>query len=75
MSMDVKMSKPNSDLEILYAGLDEVQMSSTERLRAKVRLAQADAIAESAIGIINFFKRLLKPWAERPVGQPSKLAG
>jgi hypothetical protein len=74
MFMSTKISKSKSDLEFLYDRIDEIRMSSYERLRAKAALARADAFAEAAIGIINLFKRLLTAAAVRPVGHPTKLA-
>ncbi len=73
--MNTKISKPNSDLEFMYARIDEIGMSSHDRLRAKASLARAEAFAEAMAGIINLFKRLLKALTVRPVGRPTKLAG
>jgi hypothetical protein len=64
--MTVKINKTNSNLDFLNARLDEVGMSSYERLRAKASLARAEAVAEVAVEIINLVKRLLKILVVRP---------
>jgi hypothetical protein len=73
--MNTKISITNPDLDFLNARLDEVRMSSHERLRAKARLAQAEAIADAMVGLFNLVKRLLKGLAARPLGHPTKLTG
>ena len=64
--MNQKISKTNSDLDVLSARLDEVRMSSHERLRAKASLARAEAVADAMVEIINLVKRLLKTLVVRP---------
>lgn len=64
--MNVKISKTNSDLDFMNARLDEVRISSHERLRAKASLARAAAVAEAVVKIINLVKRLLKTLVVRP---------
>lgn len=68
------ISKTNSNLEFLNARLDEVQMSNYERLRAKARLAQAEAIADAVAELINLTKRLLTALIVRPVRRLAHLA-
>lgn len=58
--MNEKISRTNSDLEFFNARLDEIRMSSHERLRAKASLARAEAIADLIVGCINGATRLLK---------------
>ena len=72
MSRDI--SKTNSDLEFLNARLDEVRMSDYERLRAKARLAQAEAIADAVAEFINLAKRLLTALILRPIRRLAHLA-
>ncbi len=64
--MSMKMSKTNQNLNDLYARLDEIRMSSHERLHAKASLARAEAMANGAAAIINLFSRLAKTLVLRP---------
>ena len=64
--MNAKISKTNQSLALLNARLDEIQMPSHERLRAKARLAQTEAFADAAVKIVNIFNRLLKTLVLRP---------
>ena len=73
--MRTKVRRTNSNLEFLNARLDEVRMSDHERLRAKARLAQAEAIADAVFGLIGYGKRLLKTLLERPARRPANSAG
>jgi hypothetical protein len=72
--MNGKISRTNSNLEFLNARLDEIQMSHYERLRAKARLAQAEAIADAVAEFINLAKRLLTALVVRPVRRLAHLA-
>lgn len=72
--MSRKISRTNSDLEFLNARLDEVQISSYERLRAKARLAQAAAVADAVAGFVNLAKRLVTALVVRPVRRLAHLA-
>lgn len=69
--MDRKISKTNDDVGFFNARLDEVRMSGHERLRAKARMAQAEAIASALCACIAFGKRLLKSLEARPVRRPT----
>lgn len=73
--MSKKISRTNSNLDLLYARLDEVRMSKHERLRAKASLARAEAVADAVVGAIDLVKRGLRFLLRRPVGRPTKLAG
>jgi hypothetical protein len=64
--MDVKISKTNPDLEFLNRRLDEIQMTGTERLRAKAGLAQAEALAGAIVAVANGMARLFRPMTARP---------
>jgi len=57
--MNEKISKTNDNLAFFNARLDEVRMSGHERLRAKARFAQAEAIADAAVGMVALVTRLL----------------
>lgn len=60
--MKLEVSKTNEYLAFFNQRLDEIQMSGHERLKAKARFAQAEAIADALFaaghGISRFFKRL-----------------
>lgn len=73
--MYVKIRKTNADLDFLNARLDEVRMSSHERLRAKASLARSEAVAEAVVEIVNLVKRLLKALVVRPYRYLATLVG
>ena len=56
----------NPGLEAIYARLDEIHMSPADRLNARAALAQADALADFIVGVIDLAKRLLRTRALRP---------
>lgn len=64
--MSHKISKTNEREAFFIARLDEIRLSSHERLRAKASLARAEAFADAAAGIINLVKRLVKALVLRP---------
>lgn len=47
-----------ANLSAIYARLDAVRMSAADRANAKAALAQADAVADAALAIADFAKRL-----------------
>lgn len=61
-----KFSKTNEDLEFLNRRLDEVQLSSYERLRAKAQLARAAAVADLVFAAFRGIGRLFKTTADKP---------
>ena len=73
--MNQKISKTNENIAFFNARLDEVRMSGHERLRAKARLAQTEAIADTVFGLISIGKRLLKSLVARAVRRPTTSAG
>ena len=73
--MKAKVSKTNESLAFFNALLDEVRMSGHERLKAKARMAQAEAFAEAASALIGLIKRAVKNMAPRPHRRPSTSAG
>ena len=74
--MNVKISKTNENLAFFNDRLDQVRMSGHERLAAKARLAQSEAIADALIELVGFAKRLLKSLvAFRPARRPTASAG
>jgi hypothetical protein len=72
--MSKQVSKANESLEFFNSRLDEVRMSGHERLRAKARMAQAEAIANALLACLGFGKRLLKIIEARPVRRPTATA-
>lgn len=60
--MNEKVSKTNRDREFFNRRLDEIRMSGHERLKAKARFAQAEAIVGALFAagqaIARVFKRL-----------------
>ena len=73
--MNGYISKTNHREEFFNSLLDEVRMSGHERLRAKARLAQAEAFADAAAFFVHQVKRLFKAPAPRPYRRPTTLTG
>ena len=69
------ISKTNDNLAFFNARLNEIRMSGHERLRAKARLAQTEAIADAVFELIGLGRRLLKSLVARPVRRPTTSAG
>jgi hypothetical protein len=73
--MNAKISKTNESLAFFNARLDEVRMSGHERLQAKARMAQAEAIADAIAQMFGYGRRLLKSLVTRPARRPTTSAG
>ena len=73
--MNEKISKTNEKFAFFNARLDEVRMSGHERLIAKARFAQAEAIANLAFALVDCARGLLKPRATRPLHRPTTSTG
>lgn len=73
--MKSKISKTNEGLAFFTARLDEVRMSGPERLKAKARMAQAEAVADAVAAGIALIKRAVKALAPRPHRRPTTSAG
>ena len=73
--MNENISKANDTLAFFNARLDEVRISGHERLRAKARFAQAEAVADAVFELIGHGKRLLKTLVARPMRRPTASAG
>jgi hypothetical protein len=67
VSMNRKISKTNENLEFFNALIDEIRINGHERLRAKARLAQGEAMATAMVETIRLGKRLLKTLIARPL--------
>jgi len=73
--MKQKISKTNESLAFFDARLDEVRMSGHERLKAKARMAQAEAIVDGISALFGLIKRALKAPAPRSYRRTSTSAG
>jgi hypothetical protein len=73
--MNEKISKTNDRLEFFNARLDEVRMNGHERLKAKARMAQAEAFADAVGALFTMIKRALKAPAPRQYRRPTTSAG
>jgi hypothetical protein len=58
--------KRNPGLEAIYARLDEIHMSAADRLNARAALAQADALADFLLAVIDLARRVLHIRALHP---------
>jgi hypothetical protein len=72
--MNVEVSKTNHDLDFFNRRLDEVRMSGHERLKAKARFAQAEAVADAIVGASQGVARLFKRLTARPPQPPARNA-
>ena len=73
--MKQSISKTNEDLEFLNRRLDEIQMSDPERLRARARVAQAEAVAGAIVAVAHGIARLFKSLTTRHGGDAAPTAG
>jgi len=73
--MNGKISKTNENAEFFNGLIDEIQINGHERIRAKARLAQGEAMAGALVGLLGFCKRMLKLPFARPVRHPTTYAG
>jgi len=73
--MKEKISKTNETLEFFNSRLDEVRMSGTERLKAKARLAQAEAFADAVAAVFGLIKRPFKVAGVGSLRGPTASAG
>ena len=72
--MATKISKTNVQMEYLYSRLDEIQMNGHERLKAKARLAQTEAVADFIAAMFKGIGRLFHRNG-KPSGRAAPLAG
>jgi hypothetical protein len=72
--MNEKISKTNENLDFFNARIDEIRMSGHERMKAKARMAQAEAIAGALVAFVGFGTRLLKSLVVRPMRHPTPTA-
>ncbi len=65
--MKSNISKTNLKKAYFEARIDELRISGHERLKAKARLAQAEAMADALVAIAHGAKRLLRSLVIRPL--------
>lgn len=78
--MTKNVSKSNDNMDFLYQRLDEIRMSGHERLKAKARLAQAEAMADLLVAAAQAVTRLFKlkrltAKSAHPASPPAPSAG
>ena len=73
--MNTKVSKTNESLAFFNARLDEVRISGHERLKAKARMAQAEAFADAIGALFGMIKRIFKTPPTPPTYRPTASAG
>jgi len=70
-----KISKANEDMRFFNNLIDEIRINGHERIRAKARLAQGEAMADFLVGLFGLGKRLVKLLFARPVRRTTTSAG
>ena len=73
--MKEKISKSNENIEFFNGLIDEIRINGHERLRAKARLAQGEAMATALVELYDFGKRLIHALIARPGRRPTTSAG
>lgn len=58
--MSENVSKTKQDLDFFNQRLDEIRMSGHERLKAKARLAQTEAIVDALVAVARAIARLYR---------------
>jgi hypothetical protein len=66
IAMKVNVSKTNQDLAYFQQRLDEIHMLGHERLKAKARFAQAEAVADALFGAAHAIARLFNRLTSKP---------
>ncbi len=72
--MNSKVSKSIGEWELIEARLDEVGLSSRQRLEAKAQLARAEAVADALAAVTAGVKRATKQIFDRPYHEPNASA-
>jgi hypothetical protein len=65
--MNQKDIKTNGDLAFFNARIDELQIGSYERIKAKAELARTEAIADAILAVSRGVRGLLKTLVLRPL--------
>jgi len=64
--MRKNVSKTNQDMDFFKQRLDEIRMNGHERLKAKARFAQAEAVVDAVFAVAQGIARLYKRLIVRP---------
>lgn len=64
--MNQQHSKTNQDLAFFNARIDELRISSYDRVKAKAQLARTEAVADAIVAIGRGLHGLLKALVLRP---------
>ena len=72
--MSSKVSKSIGEWELIEARLNEVGLSSRQRLEAKAQLARAEAVADALAALTAGVKRAAKQVFDRPYHEPNASA-
>lgn len=64
--MKTEISKSNRRTAFFEAKIDELRMNGHERMKAKARLAQAEAMADAIAAIADGIGRLLRSLVVQP---------
>jgi len=73
--VNTKVSKTNVSSAFFSDRLDEVRISSHERIKAKAQLQRAEAVADAIAGGIHLIKRAFRALTARPYRRPTHSAG
>ena len=73
--MKSNVSKTNQSLDFFNQRLDEIHMNGHERLKAKARFAQAEAVADALSVAIHWIARQFKRLAAKPGHRAAPSAG
>jgi hypothetical protein len=64
--MNLNVSKTNEDLDFFNQRLDEIRMNGHERLKAKARFAQAEAVANALFTTAQWVAGLFRRLTDKP---------
>jgi len=73
--MKSNVSKTNQSLDFFNQRLDDIRMNGHERLKAKARFAQAEAVADALSVAIHWIARQFKRLAAKPGHRAAPSAG
>jgi len=73
--MNDNVSKTNEDRDFFVQRLDEIRMNGHERLKAKARFAQAEAVVDAVFAVTQGFAHLYKRLIVRPAPPTAPSAG
>lgn len=73
--MSINERETNQNRDFFNQRLDEIRMSGHERLKAKARFAQAEAVADALSVAIHWIARQFKRLAAKPGHRAAPSAG